>query len=368
MQKENLHSVLITGLGLVIAPGIGGTDLAVLLRRNILGDTHADLPGKMVGQVTDFDREVLIGRRGLRYHTNATLYLMAAARLAMEEAGISSSADSAETIGVVTGTMTSNAALVAEFDQTTLAENPTVVNASKFPETVWNSPPSRLAIRFGLNGINIPVCSGLNSGLDAILLAHEHISGGDESIVLAGGFEELTPYFSVLFDEQAAPYLGEGSAVLVLEQEDTARARKSQPLARIIGGNSCYFPNQESNSAEYQAGRRDLIAGSMADHGVDPTETGIIWHLEFSGRTGRGHKQNPLAIDTLKWTGPTPRIIELTPHLGISGGLAGALAAVVACAPAPPMPHRPNGDANKEIIISEDGHGSLAILIVERLT
>ncbi|MEN8135900.1 MAG: beta-ketoacyl synthase N-terminal-like domain-containing protein [Thermodesulfobacteriota bacterium] len=364
MQKESFHPVLVTGLGLVIAPGTGGTDLAVLQRRNILEDNKTALPGEELGQITDFDKETLIGRRGLRYHTRGTLYLMAAARMAMEEAGIANP-EGTEPIGIVTGTMTSNAALVADFDKTTLSENPTVVNASKFPETVWNSPPSRAAIRFGLSGMNIPVCCGLNSGLDAILLGHEHIRNGDENIVLAGGFEEMTPYFSVLFDKHTVSPLSEGSAVLVLEQEAVARARNSQPLAKIIGGNSCYFPNQGATAKEHITLRRDLVAETMEENGIEPAQVGIIWHLDFCEK--HGQDQGLLAIGALKWDGPLPQIIELTPHVGISGGLAGALAAAIACSPDSKPLAQPNDSPQREIIISEDGQGSLAILVVERL-
>lgn len=364
MPKKYFHSVLVTGLGLVVAPGVGGKDLAVLQRKNILENKQTAPPKEKLGQITDFDKEVLIGQRGLRYHTKGTLYLMAAARLALEEAGIVNP-EGRETVGVVTGTMTCNAALVADFDKTTLSENPTVVNASIFPETVWNSPPSRAAIRLGLSGINIPVCSGLNSGLDAILIAHEHIRNGDESIVLAGGFEEMTPYFSILFGEQALFPLSEGCAVLVLEQEAVAKDRNSQPLAKIIGGQSCYFPSQVATAQQYVPFRRDLVAETMAENGVTQDQVERIWHLDFceKSRQDRGL----LAKGALEWEGALPILIDLAPHVGISGGLAGALAAVIACSPDRTTLARPSASPQREIIISEDGEGSLAILVVERL-
>lgn len=363
MPKEYIHSVLVTGVGVVTTSGTGGMDLAVLQRRDIL-EKNSTVPGEESGRISDFDKEVLIGRRGLRHHTRGTLYLMAAARRAMEEAGIFNP-EGTETIGIVTGTMTCNAALVADFDKTTLTEKPTVVNASIFPETVWNAPSSRVAIRFGLEGMNIPVCSGPNSGLDAIIAAHEHIRNGDENIILAGGFEELTPYFSVLFDERTVLPLSEGGAVLVLEQEGTATARKSQPLAKIIGGNSFYFPNLGAAAKEYFIARQDFVAETMEENGVEPGQVGIVWHLDFRGKLAPGH--DLFVMEALKWDGLPPQLINLTPHVGFSGGLAGALAAVIACAPDSQSLNSQKKGRQSEIIISEDGQGSLAILIMERL-
>jgi 3-oxoacyl-[acyl-carrier-protein] synthase II len=365
MPKEYFDSVLVTGIGLITATGTGGMDLAVLQRRKILENNQITLPGEDSGRITDFDKEGLIGQRGLRHHTRGTLYLMAAARLAMEEAGIFNQ-EATETIGIITGTMTCNAALVADFDQTTLTEKPTVVNASKFPETVWNAPSSRAAIRFGLKGMNIPVCSGANSGLDAIVAAHEHIRNGAEKIILAGGFEEMTPYFSVLFAEQTVLPLREGSAILVLEQEDFARARKSQPLAKIIGGNSCYFPNRGAATKEYFTARHDFVTETIEENGIEPGQIGIVWHLDFWGNPGP--EQDIFDMEALKGDGPPPQLINLTPHVGFSGGLAGALAAVIACAPGSQPPAFPKKNPQREIIISEDGLGSLAIIIMERLS
>lgn len=228
----------ISGIGVVSGHGTGGRDAALRLRDRFLlpGCT---LPGELPSLAPDYS--ALLGSRGLRLMSRGTQSLLAASRLALDDAGLPVLPESAGTrFGVVVGTSTANAAVVADFDRTTLREGPQAVNPAVFPQTVWNSPSSQVAIRFGLHGANLTVCTGRAGGLDAILTALLLLRRGRENAVLAGGFEELSPLFRVLF-ESADPGvpripLSEGAVVLSIERLSSAQARGAVPIALLDAG------------------------------------------------------------------------------------------------------------------------------------
>jgi 3-oxoacyl-[acyl-carrier-protein] synthase II len=222
----------VTGIGVVSAHGTGGREAALEIRRRLLAASSppgGDLP------LADPDYAALLGPRGLRLMSRATQSLLAAARLAIADAGLPDLPEAAGTrFGGAFGTVTSNAAVVADFDRTTLAEGPAAVNPGLFPQTVWNGPAGQAAIRFGLHGANLTVCTGETSGLEAVLAALLLLRRGRERAMLAGGFEELTPLFRVLHPGGAdgpKPPLSEGAAVLAIEALAAAESRGARPLA-----------------------------------------------------------------------------------------------------------------------------------------
>lgn len=321
-----VREVVVTGLGLVTPWGAGGRDLAARLRA---GMAAGPIPGRAAAEdlvMADFDARAILGPRGLRHLTAGTRYLLGAARLALEDAGFSSEGEAPAGGGVAVGTVTGTAALVAEFDRFTLREGPQAVNPGVFPQTVWNSPSSQVAIRFGLGGPNLTVATGHTSGLDAVRAAGDLCRDGRSPLFLAGGFEELTPLFRALFPEppgRAYP-LAEGAAVLVLEDGEAALARGASPLAGLHRGWSEFDPEREDES------RTAPPAG--------------VWAVDLS--------------DGGEHTAPAGGKIALVSKAGAGGGFTGALAAALAAAP--------GGPGGTETVLGDDGAGQRSCLPVER--
>src|SRR5947208_1258828 len=129
-----------------------------------------------------------------------------------------------------------------------------------FANTVINAPAGQAAIWHGLRGVNATVAAGAASGLLAVAHAADLIRAGRATTVLAGGVEELS-FESVCgfrragllcdgdrprpFDAGRSGFaLGEGAAVLVLEDSEAAAARGARVLGRIAGHGARFDPEQ----------------------------------------------------------------------------------------------------------------------------
>ena len=326
--------VCVTGIGILTAQARGGREAARELRARVLaggaGGGAGDLP------LGDVDFPALLGSRGLRHMSRGTLALLAASGLALEDAGLAGeTARDGDATGVTAGSATATAGLVAEFDRTTLAEGPQAVNPAIFPQTVWNGASSQVAIRFGLRGANMTVSTGLNSGVDSLLTAVRLIRRGRARVVLAGGFEEITPFFRVLFAREAggaAVRLSEGAAVLVLERRSAAAARGAGVLATIGAGASAFEP-------------RPGAAGTRLR-----TIVGEVLRAGRCAAPARAWCLGPGAAAAAS----CPAAVDLDAAAGCGGGLSGALAAALAAA----------GAVSPELVAATDGAARVAALLV----
>lgn len=368
------REVFVTGLGLVSPWGVGGKSEVLRLagatpgERGIVRDGE---PGR-ADRVGDLDRDGILGKRGLRHLTAGTVFLMSAARLAMNDAGFDEDDSGMKSqTGVVAGTVTCNAALVAEFDRVTLAEGPLSVNPAVFPQTVWNSPPSQTAIRFGLRGMNMTVASGLNSGLDAIVRGYRFLAAGPEKALLAGGFEELTPFYSGLYTSPVSRRAGregsfgfsEGAAVLFMESGPSALSRGVRPIARIRGAGSAFIPGGPAGDRK-AAGKRMLLK-IVGESGIDPEQIRGIFSLDYDGSgTGPNIFSGPG-----EWPGETglPPVFEILRQFGSAGGFSGALAASLAAAgnQAAGTGDKNVPKAGASIVVARNGRGGLTMLLTE---
>lgn len=308
-----METFCITGIGMVTGHGTGGREAALAARRRILAGEGpcGDVP------LDDPDYSLYLGPRGLRLLSRGTLSVLAAARLALADAGLPDQGGAQGTqAGVVIGSAAANAGLVADFDRVALKEGPMAVNPALFPQTVWNSPSSQIAIRFGLIGANLTVCAGLAGGLHAVLTALLLLRRGRERVVLAGGFEELSPLYRVLFGagEPGMPAgmpLSEGAVVLVLEERSLACERGASPLAVLAEG--------------------------------VPAPPARAWRLGEAG-AAHGGPEGCASVDLYR-------------AAGCGGGMSGALAAALAA----------RGEGAPESVVAQDGDGRFASLLVSPL-
>jgi 3-oxoacyl-[acyl-carrier-protein] synthase II len=130
-----------------------------------------------------------------------------------------------------------------------------------------------IGLFFGLTGRVIPTASACTSGSQGIGYAYEAIRYGKQTMMLAGGAEELCPSESAVFDTLYAtstandtpdksprPFdtgrdglvIGEGAGILLLEEYESAKSRGAKIYAEIVGfatnsdGVHATRPNQET--------------------------------------------------------------------------------------------------------------------------
>ena len=297
-----VRKVVVTGLGVLSPIGIGRANYWDALfqgrkgfRQVTLFDT-APFKVDIAGEITDFDPVPFLGKKGLRTLDRSTRLIGTAAKLAIDDARIQITEENTGSMGVSVGATFGSLHSVSQFDREGLTEGPRYVNPSYFPNTVINSPASQVSIRFGIKGFNTTISTGFCASLDAISYASDFIRLNRADIVLAGGVEELCEETFFGFHKLGylsgadgsgsicCPFdarrngivLSEGTAVLVLEEEDHALKRGADILAEICGYGNSFDPSADKNFGHEGKGLRRAISLALKDASLTPEDIDYV--------------------------------------------------------------------------------------------
>lgn len=263
--------VAVTGLG-VITPV--GNDVYTYWN-NILGGVCGidlinsfpteDLPSKVAGEVKGFiPAEYGIEAPFARKQDKFTLYAVAASWQAMKQSGLDVSEDGnidPFRLGVYVGSGTGGFATQVRETEKMLKEGPRWVSPLFIPTMISNIAAGNIAIRNNACGPCLPVSTACATSTHTIGEAYRAIKHGYADAIIAGGSEAVVIPLAIAgfanakalsrsedparaslpFNKNRGGFvLGEGAAVLVLEEYEHARARGAEILAEVCGyGNTC---------------------------------------------------------------------------------------------------------------------------------
>jgi 3-oxoacyl-[acyl-carrier-protein] synthase II len=198
---------------------------------------------------------------------------VAAARMALGCAELDAeSVREARAAAVVLATTFGPSSTSEELLTQILFDSPEAASPALFTESVANAPAAQIAILLGARGPSVTICQREAGALQAAAKAVAEVASGRSELALAGAVEEMTPLLHALLDrygvlarplgrsenggpdageELARPFdrrrngvLGaESAAVLVVESEESARARGARPLARVAAAASAFDPS-----------------------------------------------------------------------------------------------------------------------------
>ena len=184
---------------------------------------------------------------------------MAAATMAIEDAGVAPrTQDEQERTGVLIGSGIGGVGTIYEASVTLHEKGPRRVSPFFVPGRIINMVSGNVSIRFGLKGPNHSVVTACSTGAHAIGDSWRIIAMGDADVMVAGGAESpvnrlsvagfaacraLSTAFNDRPTEASRPYdkdrdgfvMGEGAAVLVLEEYERARARGAKIYGEVVG-------------------------------------------------------------------------------------------------------------------------------------
>ena len=290
------NRVVITGAGVISSLGDTSNGLHLSLcsgRRavkpvELFSTTGLGCP--LGGEIPSFDAQKYLGRRNLRPLDRTSRLVASAAQLALNNSGWPESMRKEEEVGLVLGTMFCSVHTISEFDRRALEVGPAYASPMDFSNTVINAAAGQTAILHNLRGINSTISTGITSGLQAIAYATEVIRSGRARAVLAGGADEMcfesfygfdragllcrseqsAGDFPIPFDKRRNGFtLGEGAALLMLEDAHFARARGASALAEITG-HGCGYDYSQGEDEEAAA---SAIASSIR-HALNDAFTG----------------------------------------------------------------------------------------------
>ena len=284
-------NIVITGIGIVSPVGTGRNNYwdAIFQGKSgfrpITVFDASSFTVSLAGEIPDFDPITFLGKKGLRELDRSTRLLTVAAKLALEDSALVITDENAPSTGVAIGTTFGSLHSIFQFDRVGLTDGPRLVNPSHFPNTVINSPASRVSIRFGLKGFNTTISTGFCAGIDAVSYASDFIRLNRADIVLTGGVEELCEETFMGFsrlgylsgsdhsDPLCCPFdgrrngtiLSEGAGVIVLEDEDHAVKRGVSILAKIAGYGNAFDPSADKGFSHTGSGLKKAIAYALKE-------------------------------------------------------------------------------------------------------
>lgn len=301
---------MITGLGPVSAIGCGRDafwDALVAGRHGFGPITVCDVsrsPSKIGAEVTDFDlaRFLPRGRAMARRAPRPVQFALAAAALALEDAGLGTEGVDPQRVGVVVGTSVGSlTAGLPACDRWSRGEGRFGADAAF--HLFHQSAACRISSHFDLRGPIQTVSTGCNSGLDALGQALRLVQRGevDAMLVVATDCELVPEVLSMLSDSgslatryndepgrASRPFdvdrdgnvLGEGAAAVVLEAEPHARSRGARGYSRLAG----YAVRAAGSRRHYSASAPELdvdpsvraLRAAMAESGWRPTDVDLV--------------------------------------------------------------------------------------------
>lgn len=255
--------VVITGMGVVAPNGIGIDnfwDSLVHGRSGVRKITRFDAssyPCQFAAEVPDFDPSNYMSPKTAKRLDRFAQFALAASKMALEDSKINIDSENSYGIGIIIGTGIGGAD-VKENQHIVFMEKG-IKRISPFAVTMTypHSAAGIICCELGLRGLNTTISTGCNSGLDAIHVAYNSIILGDADIMLAGAGEApITPYIVGLFSAAGIlsknngtpnagikPFdingdgivLGEGGALVVLEELQSALKRNATIYGEILG-------------------------------------------------------------------------------------------------------------------------------------
>lgn len=254
--------VVITGLGMLSPIGNTVTESWSNALDGVSGaapianfDTSAHSV-KFSASVKNFDVTQYMEKKEARRVDAFIQYGMAAGIQAVRDAGLEAVSDR-DRVGVAIGSGIGGIITIEDTHSVLLESGPRRVSPFFVPASVINMISGNLSIKYGFRGPNIAICTACTTGTHNIGYSARMIQYGDADVMVAGGAEMATSPVTVAAfasmkalstrnedpERASRPWdrdrdgfvLGDGAAVMVLEEYERAKARGAQIYAEVAG-------------------------------------------------------------------------------------------------------------------------------------
>jgi len=296
--------VVVTGLGLVTPVGntveeswralVAGTSGAAPI-------THFDAAAfdtKFACEVKGFDPLSVMDRKEAKRMDAFCHYAIAAAKEAMERAGLGEGFPNVERTGVLIGSGIGGMATFEEQCSTYLTKGPNRVSPFFVPMFIPDMAAGLVSMRWGLRGPNYCTVSACASSAHALGESFRLIANGDADAMVAGGAEAAITGLAMAgfgnmkalstrndnpaaasrpFDKDRDGFvMGEGAGICILESLDHATARGAKIICEVIGYGMSADAYHMTQPAPEGRGAQQAMRAALQDAAVKPAEIGYI--------------------------------------------------------------------------------------------
>ena len=237
-------------------------------------DEYKRLNTRLSAYVKDFEIPSTYNRKVLRTMGPVSIMAVRTAELALEDAGLLGDEiiTNGET-GVSYGSSAGSLDAIIDFYGMQIDKEVKGLNSGSYVKMMSQTAPVNISLYFKTIGRLIPTSTACTSGSMGIGYAYEAIKNGYETVMIAGGGDEMHPTEIAIFDTLYAtsqkndtpklspsPFdknrdglvLGEGAGTLILEEYEHAKSRGAKIYAEIVGfstnsdGTHITNPNEET--------------------------------------------------------------------------------------------------------------------------
>ena len=313
-----MRRVVVTGIGMITPVGNNTSDSWNAVKNGECGIgpiTHYDTTGRKVtlaGEVKGYDPAATIDPKELRKMDRFVQFAMTAASEAVEASGIDFASENTERAGVIISSGIGGFATIQSEIIKGNEKGYDRVSPYFIPQIISNMAAGQIAIKYGLNGMCSCVVTACAGGTNAIGDAFHRIRDGYEDVMLCGGTEACITEIgiggftsmralhtgndpkraSIPFDKDRSGFvMGEGAAVLILEEEEHAKKRGADIYGEVVGYGANCDANHITAPLEDGSMAAKCLTLALNDANVKPEDVdyinahGTSTHLNDSGET-----------------------------------------------------------------------------------
>ena len=295
--------VVVTGLGAITPIGNSVEEFWNGVKEEKIGfgpityfDT-TEYKCKLAAQVKEFDPAQFMDKKAARRMELFCQYAVAAAGEAIKDAGLDMEKEDPFMVGCNVGSgIGSLQAMEREYDRLK-EKGPNKIGPLMVPLMISNMAAGNVSITYGLKGKSLNVVTACATGTHSIGEAFRTIQYGDADVMVAGGTESsITPLgvagftaltalsdsedparCSIPFDKDRSGFvMGEGSAVVILEELEHAKARGAKIYAEVVGYGCSSDAYHITSPAEDGSGAAKAMENAVKDGGVALTDITYI--------------------------------------------------------------------------------------------
>lgn len=299
-----MKRVVITGLGAITPVGIGKEEFwnSLIQGKSGIGpvtrfDTK-DFNAKIGAEVKGFDPSDYLDKKEARRMDKFAQYAVAAAKLAIEDSGISLEKIDREKVGVIVGTGIGGVEVFEQEHTKLMERGPNRVSPLFIPMMISNMGTAQISMAFGLKGSTMTITTACASGTHAIGESFRMIKTGQMDMVITGGAEaSITPISFAGFcsmkalstrnddyEKASRPFdkdrdgfvMGEGAGMLILEELSHALNRGATIYGEVIGYGSTSDAFHITQPDPEAIGATNAMRLALEDGKIDYREVGYI--------------------------------------------------------------------------------------------
>jgi 3-oxoacyl-[acyl-carrier-protein] synthase II len=304
MDAMNKRRVVVTGVGLVSAVGIGTQESWDALLAGKSGAARITLfdptqfSTQFACEVKGFDPLLYIEKKEVKKMGRFIHFAIAASDFAMKQSGLQVDGANGERVGVYIGSGIGGFDVIEREHTELLRGGPRKISPFFIPAAIVNLASGQVSIRFRAKGPNSATCTACSSSAHAVGDSFRLIQRGEADAMICGGSEAaITPMgvggFASMralsirndFPEAASrPFdknrdgfvIGEGAGILILEELEFARRRGARILSEVVGygmSGDAFHITQPSEDGD---GAVRVMQNTLKDAGARPEEIDYI--------------------------------------------------------------------------------------------